>query len=114
MSRCAALFLAVLLSFQATWASAATYCQHEAAPALAKHFGHHDHQHKLDLKKPSDEKSIDSDCGICHVAGAGSIAIALNHVTSKAVAESFVVPPRHASRSALARAPDRPQWLRLA
>jgi hypothetical protein len=45
MRKLLALLLISLLSLQASWAAAASYCRHEQGPA-AKHFGHHEHQHE--------------------------------------------------------------------
>ncbi len=46
MRKVLALLLISLLSLQASWAAAASYCLHEQG-AAAKHFGHHEHQHDL-------------------------------------------------------------------
>ena len=44
MRKLLAILLISLLSLQASWAAAASYCRHEQG-AAARHFGHHEHQH---------------------------------------------------------------------
>ncbi len=115
MSRVFALFLAFTLLFQMSWAVAATYCEHETTPRAAMHFGHHVHVHKsVDGKKPVAGKlAVDDDCSYCHAEHAAIIAMALPDVGAVASpSASFAQPSMHGS--APARAPDRPQWLRLA
>lgn len=46
MRKLLAILLISLLSLQASWAAAASYCRHERG-AAARHFGHHEHQHDL-------------------------------------------------------------------
>ena len=115
MSRVFALFLAFTLLFQMSWAVAATYCEHETSSKVAVHFGHHVHVHKsVDGKKPVDSAlAVDDDCGWCHAGHAAIMPVAFEAVVSNApAAMNFPQPFMHGS--ALARAPDRPQWLRLA
>ncbi len=47
MRKWLAILLISLLSLQASWAAAASYCAHEQG-AAARHFGHHEHQHALE------------------------------------------------------------------
>src|SRR5437763_1560748 len=115
MSRVLAFLLAFTLLFQASWAVAATYCGHETVPATAGHFGHHAHEHKTaDGKKQVDAKlAVDDDCAACHAAHAALLPVGLDGLAARAPASAdFPVPSLHGS--ALARAPDRPQWPRLA
>ena len=115
MSRVLALFLAFTLLFQMSWAVAATYCEHETTPEAAMHFGHHAHVHKsVDGKNPVASKlAVDDDCSYCHAGHAAIIATAFTGAAAVASSSaSFPQPFMHAS--APARAPDRPQWLRLA
>ncbi len=44
MRKLLAILLISLLSLQASWAVAASYCRHEQG-AAARHFGHHEHRH---------------------------------------------------------------------
>ena len=48
MRRLIAIFLLVLLPFQAVWAAMEPYCLHENAQSQSHHFGHHEHQHHAD------------------------------------------------------------------
>ncbi|MBI5926466.1 MAG: hypothetical protein HY836_12825 [Aquabacterium sp.] len=48
MRRLIAIFLLVLLPFQAVWAAMEPYCLHESAPSQSHHFGHHVHHHHSD------------------------------------------------------------------
>lgn len=114
MSRILVLFFAVLLPLQFAWSAAAAYCQHETNAAQATHFGHHVHVHKADAKKAADTKfAADTDCGACHATGLSYIASdspsADVPAATMRVASALPAP----MTSALARAPDRPQWLRL-
>jgi hypothetical protein len=115
MSRVFALLLAFTLLLQTSWAVAATYCGHETTPQAATHFGHHAHAHKsVDGKQPVvGQLAVDEDCSDCH---AGHAAILTLAVTAVAVEASTPVscPRPSLHGSAPARAPDRPQWPRLA
>jgi hypothetical protein len=115
MHRLVALVIALLLPLQSVLGAAAAYCEHAAKVETAKHFGHHEHVHKSDLKQVADTKLVgDSDCGNCHatcsaIANVAGVSIAGPRAGVRPV---FAAAQRLAS--ALARAPDRPQWLRLA
>ena len=115
MTRRFILFLALLLPLQFAWAGAAAYCGHETTPAEARHVGHHDHQHQADADpSPAGKLAADNDCGTCHAAGS-AVLFDASVLPAVVPATSPVVP--HALRrvpTALSRAPDRPQWLRLA
>ena len=112
MRRLFVLLLALLLPLQFAWAGAAAYCQHEGDTARAVHVGHHDHVHQ---GKASDGKSLtDVDCNVCNAAVtplmlAAPLAQALPSMP--ATLRGHDAPPLP---SAHTRAPDRPQWLRLA
>jgi hypothetical protein len=115
MTRVFALFLACTLLFQMSWAVAATYCEHETSPKAAMHFGHHVHVHKSadGEKNVASKLAIDDDCSFCHAGQAAIIPVASTGVlAAEPVSVSFPQPFMHGS--APARAPDRPQWLRLA
>lgn len=112
--RLVALLLALLLPLQLSWAAVGEYCQHESAPKAADHLGHHAHVHKDDASKASGKGSIDSDCGFCHATTSATLAVVAPAVPEPAVTSQLVAVTHAAHPSALARAPDRPQWLRLA
>ena len=116
MSRFVALLLALLLPLQLAWGAAAAHCQHETDPQAVQHFGHHEHVHKSDAKKAPTGNNLvaDNDCGFCHATGAAVVAEATPSTDAPMVNSSVAVPAEQRHSSALARAPDRPQWLRLA
>lgn len=127
MRRFFLILLVLLLPLQSAWAAATAYCQHEQRPAATWHLGHHQHEHRGDGKAAgerynqadadhgSDAKGLfDPDCGTCHLAS-----------LPFACPEPTVLPALRLPRTALVthdfhytslhpRAPDRPQWLRLA
>jgi hypothetical protein len=127
MQRLILILLALVLPLQFTWAGAAAYCRHEvtaSANAPKAHLGHHEHQHKADSGKPGQpaDKAQDTgklglpdpDCGVCHVASLPFARADAPDVQAMRRVELAppVPPPGFSSHSA--RAPDRPQWLRLA
>ena len=115
MRRPLALLLAFALLFQMSWAMAATYCEHETSPQATAHFGHHAHVHKAgDAKKAvADKFAVDDDCSYCHAGHVALIATACALIPPQATASAEFSQPSLRG-SAPARAPDRPQWLRLA
>ena len=80
MRRWLILVLLTVLPFQFATAAAASYCRHEAG--LAKHFGHHEHQHGAAgdhasaFKAPDGDShkstgaNSDPDCEYCHLGAA--------------------------------------------
>ena len=114
MPRLLLLLFAMLLPLQFAWAGASAYCQHETTQQQSEHVGHHFHAHEGDAKKSSDGKlAADADCASCHASGAAAIPTKLagqDFAATSPAAEAAASPP---FSSALARAPDRPQWLRL-
>ncbi len=115
MTRRFILFLALLLPLQFAWANAAAYCGHETTPAEARHVGHHAHEHRADGDPSTPGQSAtDNDCGTCHAAGS---PLLFDPFAPNAVIPATAIVVPHAPRrvpTALSRAPDRPQWLRLA
>jgi len=104
----------MLLPLQFAWAGASAYCQHETTEQQSKHFGHHFHTHKNEAKKSSDSKlAPDADCASCHASGAAAIPAKLGGQDFAAASPSAEVAASPQFTSAQARAPDRPQWLRL-
>lgn len=108
------LFLAVLLPLQLSWGAVSGYCQHESG-AKAKHFGHHEHVHKVDAKKVPDLKvAPDNDCGTCH---ASSVTVLVDAQAALPVLGAGSMPNPASSRAPPSLPPDspyRPQWPRLA
>jgi len=114
MVRLFVVFIALLLPLQFAWSAASAYCQHETAEQQSKHLGHHFHAHKGEAKKSSDSKLLaDADCASCHASAAAATPTRLDghdFAGRSPTANAAVSPP---FTSALAREPDRPQWLRL-
>ena len=115
MRRVFALFLTLALLFQFSWAVAATYCEHESSPAAATHFGHHVHVHKsADGKKlPGGKLAQDDDCAFCH-AGHPALVPLVATVAAAGQPSVAIFNEPSVGGSATPRAPDRPQWPRLA
>jgi cytochrome c553 len=108
------LFL-VLLPLQFGWAAASAYCQHETG-AAARHFGHHEHQHRADSGVDESNKSsgqqagvIHADCASCHGASA---AVILEPLRLSAASFLPMAPPPHSGSvvSAPLSEPERPNW----
>ena len=117
MRRLFMIFLLVLMPLQLSWAAIASYCQHEIG-AAAKHFGHHDHQHKTADGKdassdPAKTTGGDPDCASCH---AGCLSALPGAVTIAALADSSLGAADYWAR--LTSPPferlERPQWRALA
>ncbi|WP_370637518.1 cation efflux protein, CzcI family [Cupriavidus sp. AU9028] len=115
MRRVFLILFVLILPFQLAWAGAAAYCQHEPSIHGSWHFGHHEHQHKDGVKSETEKKPIvDADCTICHVA---SVPFACFEVPETRAAQRVELAPNPLElrfTSFFARAPDRPQWHRLA
>lgn len=84
MRRWLTVFLLILLPLQLSWAVAATYCAHEADPAV-NHIGHHEHRHEASTPEKAIEKAtekatdkaltcVDDDCGFCHLGHSQPVA----------------------------------------
>lgn len=119
MFRLVALLLALLLPLQFVWGAAAAYCGHEptlgTAAQVTPHFGHHEHVHKAHGSKAADTALAgDNDCGSCHASCSAVISVPAGASAVPLTSRRHVLPPEASPASALSRAPDRPQWLRLA
>ena len=114
MRRSFLIFVALLLPLQFAWSAAAAYCQHENTEQQRKHVGHHFHAHEGESKKSSDSQLMaDSDCAACHASAAAATPTRLvqpDFAVASLSSQAVATPP---FSSALARAPDRPQWLCL-
>ncbi|WP_342918382.1 MULTISPECIES: cation efflux protein, CzcI family [Cupriavidus] len=108
----------LVLPFQFAWAGAAAYCQHEATVPGIWHFGHHEHQHQgqsdLEQVEKQNKTGIHSDCGVCHMASVPFAWAANPGLESLQRVEMAPVVVQAHFTSHNARAPDRPQWPRLA
>lgn len=111
--------LSFLLPLQLAWGAVATYCEHETTAAGAEHFGHHQHEHKADshdasTKEHSAKKvGIDGDCASCHLTSSAIAPDAAGRLPGLGASVDRTSGVSDAHKSALARAPDRPQWARL-
>lgn len=119
MFRFVALLLALLMPLQFVWGAAAAYCGHESPNGpgvqVTQHFGHHQHVHKADAKKVADIQLVgDNDCGTCHAGCSAVTSVPCITSVLPMTARRYVLPSEASLASALSRAPDRPQWLRLA
>jgi hypothetical protein len=103
-----AFVLIAVMSLQAAAVSLGSYCQHEH-DAVAKHVGHHDHEHK---KAQQDAYAgTDLDCSMCHVGVIFGLLSELNLVTLSlphvdpvsVIAGRVPVPPFDR--------PERPNWV---
>lgn len=115
MKRFFVLLLAVLLPLQFAWGAAAAYCEHETTMQGAAHFGHHQHVHKANAEhgKALGKLVADHDCSFCNTGTAALLPTFGAPPQSAFVVLSQELPPEQRRPSALQRAPDRPQWLRL-
>lgn len=129
MRKLLAILLISLLSLQASWAVAASYCAHEQG-AAARHFGHHEHRHALhalhaaapdgaasagmmadpDTAAVAGLAGVDLDCSVCH-------AHALSGMPSVPFIAAMGPPPRPGIAtvtshllSVLLPRPERPNW----
>lgn len=117
MRRCIVFLLALLVMAQFSWATAASYCEHEeTTPRQSTHFGHHAHSHDVNetAGKPAVKRLLlaaDLDHGHCHLS---PVALAPNDgfvITEPARS----VPPTDRPCLAESFVPDgleRPNWLR--
>lgn len=116
MRRLFTILLLALLPLQFSWAAVGVYCWHETGEA-ARHFGHHDHQHKGNSchgdKAPEASGGIDIDNDVCHSVTAAVIqtdyALALPVRTS-----ALVFDYRFSPNSSPHYPPERPNWVPLA
>ena len=122
MRRWLLLLMLVVLPMQFALAAAAAYCRHETG--VAKHFGHHQHQHhasgdhKAALESVGDDSQTgtgleDSDCEYCHLGAAHPLLQDIKQPGG--TLDSVPVPEEVLSFST--RDPDildRPNWTSLA
>lgn len=114
MRTCLTFIFAVLLSLNAAFAVAASYCQHQKESPKAAHFGHHMYQHDCSTDKSSDTGiQIDPDCGCCHLSFSSLVTVFSLILGDNS--PSQLVPPSVAEfRSATVDPFDRPPLARLA
>lgn len=81
MRRWLLILLIAFLPLQFSWAAVASLCAHEETPAQARHFGHHEHEHKdaSGVDDHTTKKSVfevDEDCAYCHLGCAQPLPMA--------------------------------------
>lgn len=114
MRTCLTFIFAVLLSLNAAFAVAASYCQHQKESPQAAHFGHHVHQHDRSADKvPDTGTQIDPDCGFCHLSFS-SFVPALSPTLGDSSPPQLVALPVAEFRSTTVDPFDRPPLARLA
>jgi hypothetical protein len=102
-----ALILIAVMSLQAAAAAMGSYCQHEQ-DVVAKHVGHHDHQHNK--AHPDSYAGTDPDCGMCQVGVIFGFPSELTLVTlSLPHADPVSTMAGQAPPPPLER-PERPNW----
>ena len=116
MRRLLVLVFALLLPLQLAWGVAAAYCQHESPTTQsAAHFGHHEHVHHGELKKPAGTKLvIDNDCGACHGSGTAALSVVVSVTDAMQTMERAAASLPLGHPSPPGGPPDRPQWISLA
>ncbi|WP_300449138.1 hypothetical protein [Accumulibacter sp.] len=117
MRRWLSILLLVLLSLQFSWAAWGVYCQHEAGDA-AKHFGHHNHQHKSDASQgdmddPKASGGIDGDCCACH-AGCAAAIFGDIQISAPPYMSAVFDDYRHSQNTSPHYPLERPNWVPLA
>ena len=114
MRRVLVFLLAVLLPLQFTWGAVTSYCEHETG-AASQHFGHHQHVHKGDKLVDADGKpGLDNDCWTCHSAATAAITCAGGKLPVVVAARVQFTDDGARHVSPAPKAPERPQWPRLA
>ncbi len=137
MRKVLVILLISLLSLQASWAAAASYCRHEQG-AAARHFGHHEHHHDLPLARKAGANDAasaaghgtdaapatdaadgmsgllagaDLDCSVCHAQALFGVPSnpALSAPDAPAVANETRI--QHSLPSVPQPRPERPNWL---
>ena len=136
MRKLVALLLISLLSLQASWAAAASYCRHEQG-AAARHFGHHEHQHGHPWQKSSVQQgalsagalagdaghemaaadgvaaglaNADLDCSVCHAHALSGMPSTLTPSVLDVPEFSGAVLIQHPFPSVPQPRPERPNW----
>lgn len=101
----------VLVGLQTSFAAVASYCDHEQVSS--SHPGHHQHEHQKAPEKSDSGKSLDADCGVCHLAHtpffANSSGTAFNQQDF-----TFALVGNQLLSSPILPQPEKPNWTHLA
>ena len=115
MRRLFALLLIAFLPFQATWAAAAAYCQHETGTAAQAHFGHHEHVHADTGDNGGAKKAVHADCAVCHMIALQAVLGGTPEMSGAGIAHDAQFPSLPVFLAAApVSLPERPQWRALA
>ncbi len=115
MRRWLSILLLVFMPFQFSWAAVATYCEHESG-TRAKHFGHHEHEHRQPAGESSEASNVKLagalDVADCHFHAQCSVDLPVALVMPVFIGSQ---PPTDwtmadATAPILSR-PERPQWV---
>lgn len=138
MRKVFAILLISLLSLQASWAAAASYCRHEQGAAV-RHFGHHEHLHDRQLAAKAGTidavsaagqiaeaghatdvadaaggmagvAGADLDCGVCHAHALFGVPSSPAPSVPDAPAVATDTRARHPLPSVPQPRPERPDW----
>jgi len=116
MKKYLVIFLLVLLPLQFSWASVASYCQHETDVAT-KHPGHHTHDHAStdhpEATKNAAQSVVDHDCATCHMSCAAALTSDLS-TTAVAASDHHSLHLQGIASQLSRERPERPQWPVLA
>ncbi|VCU69115.1 Cobalt-zinc-cadmium resistance protein CzcI precursor [Pigmentiphaga humi] len=97
------------MPFQAAWAAAASYCEHESGVTVQRHFGHHDHAHEPDAGAGG-ALSGHPDCAVCHAVALKAVVGGLPELAPQPVVRHHVSAPPPFLAPAPVFPPERPQW----
>jgi hypothetical protein len=101
------LVLIAVMSVQAAAAAVGSYCQHDR-DVVAKHVGHHDHQHKK--AQQDGQAGTDLDCSMCQIGAIfGLLSEPILLTLSLPHADPVSVIAGHAPAPPFHR-PERPNW----
>lgn len=115
MKRWISILFLVLLPLQFGWAAASAYCQHETG-AAARHFGHHEHQHRAAWGVDESDKSSGQQAGVVHAdcAGCHASSVAVMHepllLPDASVSIASAPSPRDARAAGHPSEPELPNW----
>lgn len=117
MKRYVLIFLLMLLPFQFSWATVASYCQHESDP-VAQHLGHHAAaDSKQDQDGSGDSKlnaSSDADCSFCHFSCSKPMNSHTAWTPPAPEKNRFTASLSPLYLSHIGESPEEPDWMRAA
>ncbi|WP_432381542.1 hypothetical protein [Duganella sp. P38] len=112
--------LIIAIAGQLSWATVTAYCLHEQGVG-AKHFGHHEHEHKTEDAKSISEKSSSTkksaphaDCATCSHHGSLGTGDAQFPPPLNESLLSHIEGAELAPSSPYLKLPERPKWIHAA